>query len=305
MTPSFKAFPRKRGKVGWGIAHRETADTEFAASPPSGFPRKRGEGRSNLASLPFLLLLLAPPPALAADIPLPDRKSGYAFMGPQSRGMQDEDTANPGMLFVLEGASAWARKTGAAAKACADCHGDAKETMKGVAARYPQFDAATRRPIDLEGRIQRCRAEQQKGPPLAREGRELLALTVYVAHQSRGLPVEDMVEKDARLRPFRDAGRTLFERRQGQIDMSCAQCHDDNWGKSLAGNAVPQGHPTGYPLYRLEWQSLGSLQRRLRNCLIGMRAETYDYGAPEYTDLALYLMWRARGMKIETPAVRP
>jgi sulfur-oxidizing protein SoxA len=87
--------------------------------------------------------------------------------------------------------------------------------------------------------------------------------------------------------------------------MSCAQCHDDNWGRNLAGNIVPQGHPTGYPVYRLEWQSLGSLQRRLRNCAIGMRAEPYAYGAPENVALELYLMWRARGMTIESPGVRP
>ena len=68
---------------------------------------------------------------------------------------------------------------------------------------------------------------------------------------------------------------------------------------------IPQAHPTGYTLYRLEWQGLGSLQRRLRNCLIGMRAEPYDYGAPENVDIELYLMARARGMKVETPAVRP
>jgi sulfur-oxidizing protein SoxA len=226
-------------------------------------------------------------------------------MGPQSRGMQDEDTANPGMLMVLDGAGAWSRKTGAANLACADCHGDARQSMKGVAARYPKFDPAAARPIDLEGRIVQCRTERQKAPAPARESRELLALTVYVTHQSRGLPIEDAVAADERLRPFLDAGRALFQRRQGQIDLSCAQCHDDNWGKSLAGNSVPQGHPTGYPVYRLEWQSVGSLQRRLRNCLIGMRAETYEYGAPEYVDLALYLMWRARGMKIETPGVRP
>src|SRR5262249_24109170 len=85
---------------------------------------------------------------------------------------------------------------------------------------------------------------------------------------------------------------------------SCAQCHDDNWGEKLAGAAIPQGHPTGYPLYRLEWQTLGSLQRRLRNCLFGMRAISYPFGAPEYVDLQLYLMWRARGLPVEPPAVR-
>ena len=257
------------------------------------------------ALLSAVLLAAFPNPTPASEIPLPERRSGYEFMGPQTRGMQDDDTANPGMLAVLDGRAAWARKAGAANVACADCHGDARQSMQGVAARYPQFDQASARPIDLEGRIGRCRAERQKAPPLARESRELLALTAYVAHQSRGLPVEDMAAKDERLRPFIEAGRRRFERRQGQLDLSCAQCHDDNWGKSLAGNAVPQGHPTGYPLYRLEWQSVGSLQRRLRNCLIGMRAESYEYGAPEYAEMALYLTWRARGMKIETPAVRP
>ena len=41
-------------------------------------------------------------------------------------------------------------------------------------------------------------------------------------------------------------------------------------------------HPTGYPLYRLEWQDVGSLQRRLRNCMSGMRAEPFAFGSPEH-----------------------
>ena len=113
------------------------------------------------------------------------------------------------------------------------------------------------------------------------------------------------VEVNEKTKPFLDAGRAAFNRRQGQLNLSCAQCHDRNWGKSLAGTPIPQAHPTGYPLYRLEWQSMGSLQRRLRNCFIGVRAEPHAYGAQEFVELEYYLMWRARGMKLETPAVRP
>jgi len=135
------------------------------------------------------------------------------------------------------------------------------------------------------------------------ESDELLALSAYVARQSRGQPIAP--PNDERLAPFAAAGRDFFNKRQGQLNLSCALCHDDNWGKRLAGNIVPQGHPTGYPIYRLEWQSLGSLQRRLRNCISGMRAEVPDYGAPEYVNLELFLMRRARGMPMESPAVRP
>jgi sulfur-oxidizing protein SoxA len=91
----------------------------------------------------------------------------------------------------------------------------------------------------------------------------------------------------------------------GQLDFSCAQCHDAQAGHRLAGSTIPQAHPTGYPIYRLEWQGLGSLQRRLRNCMSGVRAQPFDYGSEEFTALELYLMQRATGMTIETPAVRP
>ena len=241
--------------------------------------------------------------ALAGEIPTGERRSGYEFMSRETRAMQDDDTANPATLWVLEGGTAWTRKTGAANRSCADCHGDARASMKSVAARHPVFDPARGRPVALEQRINACRVERQQAPALAWESRELLALTAYVARQSRGVPIESAI--DARTQPFLDAGRATFHRRQGQLNLSCGQCHDDQWGRRLAGNVIPQAHPTGYPLYRLEWQGLGSLQRRLRNCLAGMRAESYEYGAPELVDLELYLMWRARGMTFEAPAVRP
>jgi sulfur-oxidizing protein SoxA len=242
-------------------------------------------------------------PTLAAEIPLDERKPGYDFMGRETRAMQDDDAANPGMLWVLDGEALWSRKAGAAGRSCFDCHGDARSSMKGVAARYPAFDAARARPVNLEQRINLCRTGRQNAPPFAYETKDLLALTAYIGRQSRGLPIGIAI--DERTLPFLEAGREEFNRRQGQLNLSCAQCHDDNWDKRLAGNAITQAHPTGYPLYRIEWQGVGSLERRLRNCLVGTRTQAYDFGAPELVDLELFLMWRARGMKIETPAVRP
>jgi sulfur-oxidizing protein SoxA len=241
--------------------------------------------------------------APAGEIPLGDRRSGYDLMGRETRAIQDDDAANPGMLSVLEGGALWARKTGAAGRACADCHGDARASMKGVAARYPALDLALKRPVNLEQRINACRVDRQQAPALAYESRELLALAAHVARQSRGQPIQ--VAADALTQPFLDSGRAAFYRRQGQLNLACSQCHDDNWGRRLAGSVIPQAHPTGYPIYRLEWQAVGSLQRRLRNCLVGIRAVPYEYGAPELVELELFLMWRARGMTFEAPGVRP
>ena len=238
--------------------------------------------------LASLLLALVAMHVLAADA----RRSGYDDMSPQVQAMQRDDAVNPAMLWVKEGEAMWARD-------CARCHGDAATSMRGVAARYPAFDSASQRPITLSQRI----ASHQPTKPLAPESDALLSIESYVAFQSRGLPIAPPA--DPRLQPFRERGEQLYRRRMGQLDFSCAQCHDEHAGQHLGGSTIPQAHPTGSPIYRLEWQGMASLQRRLRSCMNGVRAEPFAYGAPELVELELYLNARAAGMRIETPAVRP
>lgn len=250
-----------------------------------------------------MLALLVLSGTALAQMPQQDKRSGFEFMSPQTQAMQADPNSNPGMLWMIDGEHEWEQPQGAANKSCASCHGDAAKSMRGVAARYPAFDEQSARPVDLAGKINLCRQRRQSAAPLARESDELLALDVYVAHQSLGMPITPTM--DSRLQPFRDNGRRWFERRLGQLQLACASCHDQRAGTRLGGSVIPQAHPTGYPLYRLEWQTLGSLQRRLRGCLVGVRAEPFEFGAPEYVDIELFLMWRAAGLKIETPAVRP
>lgn len=254
--------------------------------------------------LRFMLLAAVAFSSMArAEIPPKDKRSGFDFMSPQTQAMQSDETSNPGMLWVLDGERLWGEAQGSAGKSCASCHEDAAKSMRGVAARYPAFDEQTKRPIDLAGRINQCREQRQGAPPLAHESNELLTITAYVAYQSHGMPIQPAT--DPRLDKHRESGRAWFERRLGQLQLSCASCHDDRWGARLGGSIIPQGHPTGYPLYRLEWQAVGSLQRRLRGCLVGVRAEPFEYGASEYVDIELFLMSRAAGLKMETPGVRP
>ena len=231
------------------------------------------------------------------------RRSGFDDMSPSTQAMQRDDAQNPGMLWVQDGAALWERPPSAAAKACAGCHGTASASMRGVAARYPALDATSKRPLNLAQRINLCRERHQQAAPLPTESHDLLALESFVALQSRSLPITPPT--DPQLRPFRERGAALYQQRLGQLDLSCAQCHDERAGQRLGGSLIPQGRANGYPLYRLEWQSLGSLQRRLRNCMTGVRAEPFAAGDPALVELELYLAWRDRGMALEAPAVRP
>lgn len=230
-----------------------------------------------------------------AQAPLQDpRRSGLDFMTPATQALQRDDAQNPALLWLKDGEQRFRAD-------CAHCHDAA--AMRGVAARYPAFDAALGRPLTLAARIHQCRVQRLKAPAWAPESDALLAVEIYVANASRRLPIAPPA--DARLAPFRAQGRALYHRRIGQLDFSCADCHDRVAGGRLGGSTIPQAHPTAYPIYRLEWQTVGSLQRRLRNCMSGVRAEPYAFGAPEFVALELYLMERAAGMPIETPGVRP
>ena len=111
----------------------------------------------------MLLLAACIPLLFAAEIPQAERRSGFSFMSPDTQAIQNDDTANPGMLWVLDGEALWKSKIGAAGKSCADCHNDASSSMRGVAARYPAFDKTLGRPVDLEQRINLCRSSKPAG----------------------------------------------------------------------------------------------------------------------------------------------
>ena len=243
-----------------------------------------------MKALALALGLCALAPAPAQDL----RRSGLEYMTPATQALQRDDTLNPAALWLKDGEQRFGTD-------CARCHEAA--AMRGVAARYPAFDDVLARPVTLGERINLCRTRHAKADRWAAESDALLALEMFVANASRGLPIAPPA--DPRLAPFVAQGRALYERRLGQLDFACGECHDRHAGGRLGGSTIPQAHPTGYPIYRLEWQGVGSLQRRLRNCMTGVRAEPYAYGAPEFVALELYLMQRAAGLPIETPAVRP
>lgn len=255
----------------------------------------------DFARLLCLCLSMAYAISTFADPVGPQRQSSYVLMTPENRAMQDDSSQNPATFWVLDGESLWQTSAGSRQTSCANCHGADGTSMKGVAASFPKFVGNTL--LNLSDQVNVCRQTHQGAEPFAQESKPLLALTSYIGQQSRGLPIT--VEQNAVNAQALEAGKTLFYQRLGQLNLSCAQCHAERSGQKLGGNPIPQGHPTAYPLYRLEWQSVGSLQRRLRNCMTGVRAEPFALGAKELVELELFLMWRARGMVIETPGVRP
>ena len=228
--------------------------------------------------------------------------SGTEFLTEETRALQNDSFANPALLWVDRGENLFF-KTMASGKACADCHSDNTVLpLTESATTFPKHNPITGTLINLEGQINLCRVQYQDETALPYESQDLLALTTYTAQLSKGQTVS-MDVTAANRKNFLN-GKTYFFTRRGQMNFSCAQCHDDNWGKKLRGDTISQGHGNGFPTYRLEWENLGSLHRRFADCDSGVRAEPLKLGAQTYIDLELYLAVRARGLTVETPSIR-
>jgi sulfur-oxidizing protein SoxA len=205
-----------------------------------------------------------------------EKRSGYTYAAPETRSIQDDDFENPAMLWVDTGQELWDAVDGEAGKACASCHDDAADSMADVGATFPVYYEPRGKLINIEQRINLCRTENMGAKAWKWESRELLSMTAFVRHQSRGKPVA--VKIDGPAAPFYEKGKDFYYQRRGQSN--------------------------GFPTYRLKWQKVGSLHRRFRGCNKQVRATPYKAGSEEYVNLELYLADRGRGLLIEAPAVR-
>lgn len=229
-------------------------------------------------------------------------KSDFLYLDAQTRAMQKDEFSNPGYLWVGKGKTAWSAAEGTAGKSCASCHNAAETSMKGVFATYPKFDTKLGRVVDMEEKINQMRTEKMGAVPLAWESDGLLSMTAYIGSLSQGMPVAVTSAGPAHATWLQ--GQAYYGERRGQLNMSCQQCHVANLDRKLRSETLDSGLTNGFPTYRLSWQSLGSTQRRFRECEQQIRAEPRPYGAKEYVALELYVATLGKGLPVETPAVR-
>lgn len=234
--------------------------------------------------------------------PLDEVLSGWLYREGETRALETDSFANPGSLAVEEGADLWNTVVGSEGKSCASCHGDAAESMKDVGAHYPKWDEASGKPINVELMINKCRTERMGAEELAFDKGGQKELTTYIKNQSLGTPMSiDLASGD--MQSWWDKGKELYYTRTGQLNLSCANCHEQNNGNFIRADHLSQGNVNGFPTFRLK-SGLTSLHNRFRGCIRDTRAEFPAAFSDELMALEVYVTWRGTGLSIETPAVR-
>lgn len=227
--------------------------------------------------------------------------SGWHFRTDETQALQIDDFDNPAMIFVDQAADTFETVEGAAGKSCASCH-DGAESFKGLQASMPKVDAESSKLVVMEDLINKCRTEHMEADAWKWSGADMQGIVALIGLQSRGMPMNVAIDGDAA--PYWEQGKEMYYTRYGQLELSCANCHEDNWGNMIRADHLSQGMINGFPTYRLKQAKLISRHNRFRGCIRDTRAETFAEGSDEFRALELYVASRGNGLSVETPAVR-
>ena len=244
-----------------------------------------------------------------APVSTKDEKSSEVLTASGLAQLQSANAMNPIGLWIDEGKRKWE-------KDCNACH--ALEKVVKAVPNFPKLDASQKL-INLEDQISVCRKRDTTAPTapasasapgqfFSNDDGPTLELSTFLNDAARQLaihiappsnPSHAVIWKQNLME-----GEKLFKTRLGHMNLSCQQCHDGKVGASMRAQKITAGHPTGFPAYRISWQGLGSIERRIRACYSGVQAQVPAPQDIRLRQLELYLKTRAQGLPLEGPSIR-
>ena len=277
--------------------------------------------RLNRSSLVLALALLggaAPPPdtpasdqkAFAAffrgrfpETPLADFANGpYAVDAPM-RKQWEEIMQFPPYDFALDEGKTAFETPFANGRTYAECF---PKGGVGIRQDFPYFDAKSGEIITLDLAVNRCRqANGEK--PLPYQTGMMASITAYMSETSRGKPFDIKIPDDPRALAAYEAGKKFFYTRRGQLNFSCASCHVESSGQRMRADILAPafGILAAFPIYRSEWGSMGTIDRRFTSCSAQMRSEPLPPQDPAYRAVEYFLSYMSNGVPISGPGTRP
>jgi sulfur-oxidizing protein SoxA len=248
------------------------------------------------------MMITAAPAAAHLDGALGDTAySGWRFRTSETQALEADDFDNPAMVLVETAIDNWDVVEGEAGESCASCHGDV-DSFAGLTPTMPKYDEEHGKLMVMEDYINNCRTERMKADAWSWNGNDMQSMVALIGYQSRGMPMNVAIDGPAA--PYWEQGKEMYYTRYGQLELSCANCHEDNWGNMIRADHLSQGQTNGFPTYRLKQAKLISKHNRFKGCIRDTRAETFSEGTDEFRALELYVASRGNGLSVETPAVR-
>jgi L-cysteine S-thiosulfotransferase len=237
------------------------------------------------------------------NVPLNDFVNGPSSMDANLRKQWESIDDFPPYDFAVDRGKQMFATPFANGKTYGDCFPN-----KGIGIRqnYPYFDEHTGEVITLELALNRCR-EANDEVPYSYVKDEMASLTAYMAFTSRGKSFDIKIPNDPRALAAYEKGEEYFYTRRGQLNFSCASCHVQLPGEHIRTEVLAPalGILAAMPIYRSEWNGMGTISRRFVTCNSQTRAVPLAPQDEDYRDVEYFLSYMSNGLPIAGPGARP
>lgn len=235
--------------------------------------------------------------------------------------LREDPWSNPALLDADRGELLWMQPAGPRNASLEDCDlGLGPGVVDGAFAQLPRFFEDAGRVMDVETRILWCMQELQgidvaayvkkPHPSGGQPVKEVGAIATFIANRSEGMPFEPRLDDEAG-RAVVALGDTLFNRRSGPFDFSCATCHAAS-GQRIRLQELPylsdpqeaQVVVGEWPAYRVSSTHVMTMQHRMYDCYWQMRMPQLEMGSDASVALISYLVDKAEGGDVAAPSIK-
>ena len=209
---------------------------------------------------------------------------------------------NPGMFSVDLGKKLFETK-GTTGKSCQSCHTEPQE-FTTWAVTMPKFETRLNKIIGIEEFVTR-HALVTTGAEYMAQSPENLGLAIYLRYLANGQAIA-IDQSDANTIAAIKRGKMLTERKIGQLNLACGDCHVVNFNKWIRGQYLVSmvGMYDHFPTYRTSRSEVWDIRKRFQWCGVAIRANELPPDAPEYGDLEIYLATLNNGRILSVPGIR-
>jgi sulfur-oxidizing protein SoxA len=216
-----------------------------------------------------------------------------------------DDLQNPGMWAVERAQELW-KTNGPAGAACASCHANPEASLKTWAAAMPKWEPRLNKVVSVEEFVFR-HAKATTGHNWLMQNPDNIAMSVYLHFLANGQEIKvDTTSPGAK--EAAERGKALTQRKLGQLNFSCLDCHDPQRGglKWIRGQWLGEqrGQYDHFPTWRTSLNAIWDIRKRFQWCQVNIRADELPPDAPEYGELELYLASVNQGLKLSVPGIR-
>jgi sulfur-oxidizing protein SoxA len=175
-----------------------------------------------------------------------------------------------------------------------------------ISGTFPYYDSKTKKMVSLTSAINDCLRANGEKEWNTKKG-PMAEFQAYFVNQSKeaGKKFDIKINSEAEKKAY-ERGKEYYYSQRGYLKLSCATCHIDGAGKRVRNEILSPlvGQVTSFPVVRLRWAEIGTVERRLSGCIIDQGQVPPKDESQDMIELLYFLSYMSNGMPVDGPDVR-